>query len=148
MALKELQTEINSRQEREEIYQQIFAVLDGREEKIYAEQKTYMQPGRTELVYRRNDREMEESQAPSLQTTVQQSRNISETYKYRENIQNPVTHETNYYEKQEKDNGQRNIRVINEMIQTNLQKEVSHITEQVYKKIEKKLQNERKRRGL
>ena len=59
-----------------------------------------------------------------------------------------MIHETNYYEKQEKDNGQRNIRVINEMIQTNLQKEVSHITEQVYKKIEKKLQNERKRRGL
>ncbi|MDE7430409.1 MAG: hypothetical protein K2N34_00590, partial [Lachnospiraceae bacterium] len=39
-------------------------------------------------------------------------------------------------------------RDINELIQTNIRNQVGNITEQVYRKIEKKLQNERKRRGL
>ena len=39
-------------------------------------------------------------------------------------------------------------RVINELIQTNVQSQVNSIADKVYKKIEKKLQIERKRRGL
>ena len=35
-----------------------------------------------------------------------------------------------------------------QMIQNNIQKHINQMTEQIYQKIEKKLQNERRRRGL
>lgn len=103
------------------------------------EQMKYM-----EMVYKTNDKELEYQK--SSQTTAKNNvTNYSEANMSK--VQLTVDNSKKTIRDTELTRQIRN-GDINQMIQENVQKEVRNITNQVYQKIEKKLQSERKRRGM
>lgn len=103
------------------------------------EQMQYM-----EMVYKTNDKELEYPE--SSQTTAKNNvTNYSEANMSK--VQLTVDNSKKTIRDTELTRQIRN-GDINQMIQENVQKEVRNITNQVYQKIEKKLQSERKRRGM
>ena len=134
--LKELTAEIKE----EEGYKTVIPVSDI--------SQSYQIHKKTEFIYPQIRNETEEEGQRIPETVIRNQTNISETNYYRKNIEAGKVQETNTYQAGERETERKDIKVIHEMIQTNVQKEVNHIADQVYKKLERKLQNERKRRGL
>ena len=134
--LKELTAEIKE----EEGYKTVIPVSDI--------SQSYQIHKKTEFIYPQSRNETEEEGQRIPETVIRNQTNISETNYYRKNIEAGKVQETNTYQAGERETERKDIKVIHEMIQTNVQKEVNHIADQVYKKLERKLQNERKRRGL
>lgn len=100
------------------------------------------------IVYRQENREPVSENVNGHGDNVRQIRNYMERNHHTEtaHVENQVIHDNRNIENNYSVEQQR-IRMEN-VVRENIQKEMRTITEQVYQRIEKKLQGERKRRGL
>lgn len=98
------------------------------------------------IIYRQENREQVSEAGQG--SNVKQIRNLMERNHHTETVrvENQIIHENTNTEYNHRVEQQRI--TMQHIVQENIQKEMRNITEQVYQRIEKKLQGERKRRGM